>query len=90
MASASEWHLPSRALSCSSFSESRRLPPWKHVSSSGVTPASSSAAPVTILKMLAAGNTARVASPRNPGCACECSAMASTRPVEGSSTTTAP
>ncbi len=54
-----------------------------------MTPCSSSALAVTSLKMLAAGNTAFTGSPRRPGAASLCSTIASTRPVDGSSTTTA-
>ena len=59
----------------------RRLPPWKHTSSSGAMPRSRSAAAVTILKMLARGRDRRERDPAPGGSAFECSASASTRPV---------
>jgi len=66
-----------------------RLPPWKQVVASGETPCSSSAAAVMILKIDAAGYSARVQRPRIEGSASLCSAIASTRPVDGSIATTA-
>ena len=47
----------------------RWRPPWKQTSSSGSTPRSSSAAPVTILKMLAAGAMGREREPWPPALA---------------------
>ena len=89
-AEASERHIRSRrGLSVRSAFWMRCRPPWKQTSSSGDIPFSSKAALVTILKTLAAGAMGwRAMWVRGPFSTC--SAIASTRPVLGSSSTTAP
>ncbi len=65
------------------------MPPNEHSVVSGVTPSSSSAEAVITLNVDAAGKIAFVGSPRIDGSASECSAIASTRPVDGSIATIA-